>query len=205
RARARSRDCARARSSEPFQWTVCAGRSGGAASCPTRRWRRRGRDSRSARICSSAAAGWGAGQLAGVGGGMDARGEGGGVADGGRKFEPAILGAVEEARPQRFDLGALAAIGVEKVAETAAERDARLAAEREQRVERRAAGSLGGSRGEPVEQAELERRGEVEGVVPDRDAATGSAARRGEHTERQVLDREVGVLIGRGDPAAPRG
>src|SRR5262245_48454809 len=97
------------------------------------------------------------------------------VADGGRKLEAAVLGAVNEARPQRFDLGAVPAVGVENVAEAAAERDARLAAEREQRVERRAASGLGGSRGESIEQAELERGGEVEDLVPDRDAAAGSA------------------------------
>src|SRR5262249_60262014 len=74
-----------------------------------------------------------------------------------------------------------------------------------QGVKSGAAGGIGSSGGEPVEQAELERRGEVEDVVPDRDAATRSAARRGEHAQRQVLDRKVGVLIGRGDPTAPRG
>src|SRR5262249_2649848 len=127
------------------------------------------------------------------------------VADGGWKLEPAILGAVKEARPPRFDLGAIAAIGIENVAETAAERGARLAAEREQRVERRAVSGLGGYRRQPLEQAERERCGEVEDVVPDRHAAAGGAARRGEHAQRQVLDRKVGVLIGRGDPTAPRG
>jgi hypothetical protein len=111
---------------------------------------------------------------------------------------------VNEARPQRFDLGALPAIGIENVAEAAAERNARLAAEREQRVERRAASGLRGSRGEPIEQAKLERGGEVENLVADRDAAAGSASRRREHAQRQVLDRKVDVLIGRGDPAAPR-
>jgi len=147
----------------------------------------------------------GAEQLARVGGVVDASEEVGVVADGGRKLEAAILGAVKDARPQRFDLGALAAIGVENVAEPATERGARLAAEREQRVERCAASGLGGSRGEPLEQAELERRGEVEDVVPNRNAAAGGAARRCEHAERQVLNRKVGMLIGRGDPAAPRG
>src|SRR5262247_2557372 len=136
---------------------------------------------------------------------MDAGEEVGVVADRGRKLEAAIVGAVNEARPQRFDLGALASIGIENVAEAVAERGAGLAAEREQRVERRAASGLGGARRHPIEQAELERRREIEDVVPDRDAAAGSAAWRGEHAERQVLDRKVGVLMGRGDPAAPRG
>src|SRR5262245_56118565 len=136
---------------------------------------------------------------------MNAGEEVGVVADRGRKLETAIVGAVNEARSQRFDLGALAAIGIENVAEAAAERDACLVAEREQRVERRAGSGLGGACRLPIEQAELERRGEIEDVVPDRDAAAGSAARRAEHAERQVLDREVGVLMGRGDPAAPRG
>src|SRR5262249_32162565 len=92
---------------------------------------------------------------------MDAGEEVGVVADGGWKREPAILGVMKDAWPQRFDLGALAAIGIENVAETAAEREACLAAECEQRVERRAAGGLGSSRGEPVEQGRVRapRRG----------------------------------------------
>src|SRR5215472_10050165 len=126
----------------------------------------------------------GAEQLARVGGVMDAGEEVGVVADRGRKLEAAIVGAMNDARPQRFDLGALAAIGIENVAETAAERDASLAAEREQRIERRATSGLGGARRYPIEQAEFERRGEIEDIVPDRDAAAGDAARRGEHAER---------------------
>src|SRR5262249_52821111 len=126
------------------------------------------------------------------------------VADRRRKLEAAIVGAVNETRPQRFDLSALPAIGIENVAEAAAERDARLAAEREQRGERRAGSGLRGPLGEPIEQAELERGGEVENLVADRDAAAGSASRRREHAERQILDRKVGVRIGGGDPAAPR-
>ena len=146
----------------------------------------------------------GAEQLTRIGGVVDAGEKVGVVADRRRKLEAAIVGAVNEARPQRFDLGAIPAIGVENVAEAAAERDARLAAEREQRVEGCAASGLGGPRGESIEQAELERGGEVEDLVPDRDAAAGSALRRREDAQRQVLDRKVGVLIGRGDPAAPR-
>jgi hypothetical protein len=146
----------------------------------------------------------GAEQLTRIGGVVDAGEKVGVVADRRRKLEAAIVGAVNEARPQRFDLGAIPAIGVENVAEAAAERNARLAAEREQRVEGRAASGLGGPPGEPIEQAELERGGEVEDLVPDRDAAAGSAFRRREYAQRQVLDRKVGVLIGRGDPAAPR-
>jgi len=93
----------------------------------------------------------GAEQLTCIGGVVDAGEKVGVVADRGRKLEAAIVGAVNEPRSQRFDLGALSAIGVENVAEAAAERDARLAAEREQRVERRAASGLGGPTGEPIE------------------------------------------------------
>src|SRR5262245_9573693 len=88
----------------------------------------------------------GAEELTRVGGVVDAGEEVGVVADRGRKLEAAIVGAVNEARPQRFDLGALASIGIENVAEAVAERGAGLADEREQRVERRAASGLGGAR-----------------------------------------------------------
>src|SRR5262249_56557144 len=107
----------------------------------------------------------GAEQLARVGGVVDAGEEVGVVADRGRKLEAAIGGAANEARPQRFDLGAVPAIGVENVDETAAKRNARLAAEREQRGERCAASGLGGTCGEPIEQAELERGGDVEDLA----------------------------------------
>src|SRR5262249_56214954 len=89
--------------------------------------------------------------------------------------------------------------------ERGGEGEASGGAEGEERVEGRATSGLGGARRYPIEQAEFERRGEIEDIVPDRDAAAGDAARRGEHAERQVLDRKVGVLMGRGEPAAPRG
>src|SRR5262249_58864785 len=103
------------------------------ASPPTARWRRRGRDSRWARICNSAAADCRGGTLARVGGVVNAGEEVGVVADCGRKLEAAVLGAVNEARPQRFGFGAVPAVGIENTEEAAAERDARLAAECEQR------------------------------------------------------------------------
>src|SRR5262249_49332587 len=122
-----------------------------------------------------------------------------------RKLQPAIRGAVEEPRTQRFDLGALAAIGVENLTDAPAQRDARLAAEREQRVERPAGSGLGGARRQAFEQAEFECRGEIEDLIADGEAAAGGATRHAEYAERQVLDRKVGVPIGRGDPTAPRG
>jgi hypothetical protein len=54
----------------------------------------------------------GAEQLARIGGVVDAGEKVGVVADRRRKLEAAIIGTVNEARPQRFDLGAIPAIGV---------------------------------------------------------------------------------------------
>ncbi len=93
-------------------------------------------------------------------------------------------------------------MGVEDLADAPAQGDARLAAEREQRVERGAGGGARGVGGEAGEQPELERRREVEDLVTDGDAAARRSAGRSEHAERQVLDREVGMPLGRGHPAA---
>ena len=114
-------------------------------------------------------------ELAGVGRVLDAGEEVGVIADCARKLEPAIRGAVKEARTQRFDPGALAAIGIENLADAPAQRDARLAAEREQRVERPAGSGLGGARRQAFEQAEFERRGEIEDLIADGDSAAGGA------------------------------
>ena len=106
-------------------------------------------------------------------------------------------------RAQAFDPCAVAAVGIENLADALPQRHARFAAEREQRVERRARRRLRRLGGSAVEQAELERGREIEDLVADRDAAARRASRRREHAERQVLDREVGMIVGRGDPAAP--
>ena len=90
-------------------------------------------------------------ELARIGGVVDAGEEVGVIADRGRKLEPAILGAMKQARAQRFDPGAIAAIGVENLAYAAPQRAARLAPECEQRIERRAGSSLGALRREAVE------------------------------------------------------
>src|SRR4029453_8987630 len=114
-----------------------------------------------------------------------------------------LLGVMDEPCAQGFGAGAVAPVGVENLAESAAQRAARLAAEREQGIERGAGGGLRGLRGEAVEQLKLERGCKIENVVADRDAAACGAAGWGEHAERQVLDREVGVPVRRGDPGAP--
>ena len=126
---------------------------------------------------------------------VDAGKEIGVVADRGRKHEAASGGVVQEPRALALDAGAVLAVGVEHVAHALPQCHARLAAEREQRIERRAGRGLRRLLGGAVEQAEFERRGEVEDVVPDRNAAAGGAARRCEHAERQVLDREVGMRV----------
>ncbi len=144
-------------------------------------------------------------QLAGVGGVVDAGKEVGVVADRGRTLEAAIGGAVEEPGAQTLDPVAVLTVGIENLREAMAQRHAGLASEREQRVQRRAGSGLRGLRGKAGEEAELQRRREIEDVVADGDAAARRAARRREHAERQVLDREVGMLVRRDDPAASLG
>ena len=58
----------------------------------------------------------------------------------------------------------------------------------------------------PVNRPAACARGQVEDHVADRHAARGAcAARRREHAERQVLEREVRVAVGRGHPAPELG
>ncbi len=99
----------------------------------------------------------------------------------------------------------LAAIAVENFAQPSAQRHTWLAAEREQRIKRRAGSGFGGARSNPLEEAEFERRGKIEDLVPDCTAASCGTARRSEHPERQVLDRKIRMPIGRCDPTAPHG
>src|SRR6266511_1425813 len=61
-------------------------------------------------------------ELARIAGVVDAGEEVGVIADRGRKLEPAILGAVKEPRAQGLDARALAAIGVENLADETAQR-----------------------------------------------------------------------------------
>ncbi len=142
-------------------------------------------------------------QLAGIGRVVDARKEVGVVADRGRHLQTAVRGRMKEARPQRFAARALLAVGIEDVAHALPERHARFTSEREQWIERGAGRRFGGLGSGAVEQAMLQRRDDVEDLVSDGDAAARGAAGRREHPEWQVLDREVSVLVGRGDPAAP--
>jgi hypothetical protein len=134
---------------------------------------------------------------------VDAGKEVGVVADRGRQAQSAVLGSMKNPGALRLDPATVAALGVENLAEALPQRHARFAAEREQRVERRSRRRLRRLGGSAVEQAELERGREIEDLVADCDAAAGRASRRREHAERQVLDREVGVVVCRGDPAAP--
>ena len=147
----------------------------------------------------------GAEQLAGIGGVVDAGKEVGVIADRGWKLQAAVGAAMNEPGAQGFDAGPVAAVGVEDLADPMPQGEPRLAAEREQRVQGRAGRGLRGLCGAAVEQAEFQRRGKVEDVIADRDAAARAAARRREHAQRQVLDREVDVMVRRGDPTAPPG
>ena len=104
---------------------------------------------------------------------------------------------------QRLVTGAIRAVGIENLADPPPQGEPRLTAEREQRVERRAGRGLRGFARQALEQPEFECGGEIEDVVADGDAAARDAAGRREHAERQVLDRKVGVMVRRGDPASP--
>ena len=127
------------------------------------------------------------------------------VADRRRQLEAAGIGAMNEARAQRLVTGMVRAVGVENLADPAPQGEPRVAAEREQRVECRAGCRARGFRSGAIEQPEFKCRGEIEDVVADGDAAARACAARREHAERQVLDRKVGVLVRRSDPASPPG
>ncbi len=142
-------------------------------------------------------------QLARIGGVIDAGEEVGVVADRCRHFQAAVGGAVQQPGPGGFSAGAVRAIGIEQLADTAAQGHARFGTEREQRIERGTGRGLRGGGRCAGEQAEFDRGGEIENLVADRDAAARRAALRAEYAKRQVLDREVGMLVRRSDPAAP--
>ena len=203
RARARSRGCARGRSSAAsaarLALAVRAAHRGAAA-----RSTRRGRDSRSAPICSSAAADC-------RGGTACRRWSRGGCrrrSRCSRRSRPAAAGGT----PRR-DAGARDAAPRPRAPHRRrAARRARRAAPPRLAPSAMSSGLSAAParrralRGSRRRTARLERRGEIEDLVADRDAAAGRAAGRREHAERQVLDREVGVPVGRGDPAcAPSG
>jgi hypothetical protein len=145
----------------------------------------------------------GAEQLASIGRVVNAGKEVGVVADRRGQLEAACIGAVNEPRAQRLVTGAVRPIGIEYLAKPTPQRKPCVAAKREYRIQRRAGRGPRGVRSKTVEQSEFERRGEIEDVVPDGDAAAGRAIGWREHAERQVLDRKVGVMVRRGNPASP--
>jgi hypothetical protein len=136
---------------------------------------------------------------------VDAREEVRVVADARRQEQGAGRRLVQQRlQPRAGGRALLAQHGVgQQGGERGAQRPARPRAEREEGVERHRRGRPGG---EPRLVRQQRRRGaEVEDHVPDRHAAARRAApRRGEHAERQVLDREVGMSVGGVDPAPQR-
>ena len=142
-------------------------------------------------------------QLAGIGRVVNAGKEIGVVADRRGQLEAARIGAVNEARAQRLVTAAVRSIGIEYLAKPTPQRKPRVAPKRKYRIQLRAGRGPRGVGSETVEQSEFERRGEIKDVVPDGDAATGRAAGWREHAEREVLDREVGMMVRRGNPASP--
>ena len=93
------------------------------------------------------------------------------------------------------------ALRIEQGGKRGAKRDACRAAERHEAVECRAGGRfrrIARGAGEYLRRA---ARGEIEDRVPDGDPAARAAARWAEHAEGQVLDREIGMSVGGGDPA----
>src|SRR5262249_18889760 len=86
----------------------------------------------------------------------------------------------------------------------ASQRRSRFAPERKQWIERRTRSCFGGLGGEPIEQAKLQRRREIEDVIADRDAAPDATVGRGAHAQWEVLGRKRGVRVSEGEPAALR-
>ncbi len=146
---------------------------------------------------------------AAIGGVVDAGEKIGEIADRRRQVQPAIAGAMKEPVGERLGLGPPRTIGGEQREDLLAQRPARRRAQRHQRVEAGAGGRLGRGRGGPGEQPGLACRAQVENRVADRDAAARQSIRHGaagraEHPEGQVLQRKLGVPVGRGDPALAR-
>ena len=146
---------------------------------------------------------------AAIGGVVDAGEEIGEVADRRRQVQPAIAGAMKEPVGERLGLGPPGAVGGKQREDLLAQRAARRGAQRHQRVEA-ARRRPPRPRSRPArEQPGVVRRAQVENLVADRDAAARPRIRHGatgraEHPEGQVLQRKLGVPVGRGDPALAR-
>ena len=125
---------------------------------------------------------------------MDAGEEIGVVPDLGGQIQDAVCRMMQQMRPLVRTL-------LQQRADRVAQRLARAFAECQEAVQRGPDAEIAGGLGLVVEQLGFVQRAQVEDLVADRDAAAGRAGERAEHAEGQVLDREIRVAVGRGDPA----
>lgn len=112
---------------------------------------------------------------------------------------------MQQSRRQPLDLCPLRAVGGEQAGRMPAQGSTRAGAERQQRVQGLARSRFRRYSRFTRKKSRCERRRNIENHVPDRDPAPRRPARGAENPERQVLDRKLAMVIGRGDPAlAPR-
>ena len=141
----------------------------------------------------------GAEQLADVGGVVDADIEVGVVADAGRQVHRAVGGRVQ----QRLDPALLWRACGEQLARAGRAGPGAGPAPRARSGLRVGPAAASAARpASPSSRPVASRAGRSRIIVADRDPAPRRAARRAEDAQRQVLDREVGVTLGRGNPAA---
>ena len=139
-------------------------------------------------------------QLPRIGGVVDTREEVGVVADLRRQMHRAGLRGVK----QRRNLRLLAAAEGEQLGDASAQRATRLAAQSKERVERRTGGRFRCVHCVAGKKARRERGGNVENLVPDRDAGASLPCPAAENSERQILNRKIGMSGCRRNKAASR-
>jgi len=140
---------------------------------------------------------------------VDAGEEIGEIRDCRRQVQPAIAGGVDQPAGERLGLGPPRTVRGEEREDLLPQHSPRRGAQCHQRVEAGARGRFRRGRRRAGKQPGLKRGAQVENHVADRDPAARLRIRHGcpgraEHPERQVLQRKLGMAVGRGDPALAR-
>ncbi|MNN25742.1 hypothetical protein D3C81_1392280 [compost metagenome] len=131
---------------------------------------------------------------------VDADVEVGVVADARRQVHAAGQLRLQQRRAEVFQALVFRAVAGQQFEQALAQGPARRGAEGEEGVQGFAAGRARGFAGRAMEQPGVAGDLEVEDVVADGDAAAWRVARWAEDAQRQVLQREVRVAVGRLDP-----
>ena len=111
----------------------------------------------------------------------------------------------QQFRTLGFDLAAQSAAFAEQFQQAFTQRHTRLAAQCEERIQLAATGRFGGVFCRTVEQPGIECHLKIKNMLADGHAAAWRRTLRAEHAQRQVLQREISMAVGRSDPAASDG